>query len=177
MKTYSIRPATPEDCPAIAVVQVDSYRAAYAGLFPQAYLDQFSYEDQARDWLTWMQKKPDDILLVAVTPENEVRGYMLARYQPEIYPGYDGELIALHVRPPLKGEGVGRALLRSAVEALVAKGSTKVMLWTLRGNPIRSWYERLGGTLLAEKRDWWDDWEMVEVAYGWEDVPALLQRL
>ena len=42
-----IREATAADSPGLARVQVDSYRTAYAGLFPQAYLDRFSYEELA----------------------------------------------------------------------------------------------------------------------------------
>ena len=38
----------------IARVQVDSYRAAYAGIIPQRYLDQFSYEEQEQDWRDWI---------------------------------------------------------------------------------------------------------------------------
>jgi len=34
-----IRPATLEDCPAIAKIQVGSYRSAYVDLFPKVYLD------------------------------------------------------------------------------------------------------------------------------------------
>ena len=35
-----VREAVPEDSPGIARVQVDSYRTAYAGLFPEPYLAQ-----------------------------------------------------------------------------------------------------------------------------------------
>ena len=45
-----VRQARPVDCPGIARVQVDSYRTAYAGLFPEDYLAQFSYEEQAQEW-------------------------------------------------------------------------------------------------------------------------------
>ncbi|MFU8773596.1 MAG: hypothetical protein ACNA8H_14410 [Anaerolineales bacterium] len=40
--------ATIEDSAGLARVQVDSYRTAYAGIFPQAYLAHFTHEEQ--DW-------------------------------------------------------------------------------------------------------------------------------
>ena len=48
------------------------------------------------------------------------------------------------------------------------------MLWALQGNPVRQWYERLGGKVLGEKSYPVGDWEIVEIAYGWETITALL---
>jgi hypothetical protein len=39
----NIRPAVLDDCPALARIQVDSYRTAYAHIFPQSYIDHFTY--------------------------------------------------------------------------------------------------------------------------------------
>ena len=41
-----IRQATQEDCFDIAKVQVDSYRTAYRDIFPTAYLEHFTYQEQ-----------------------------------------------------------------------------------------------------------------------------------
>lgn len=177
MIRFTIRPAVPADAAGIARVQVDSYRSAYRGFFPQTYLDLFSYEEQAGDWERWMVNAPCDLLLVAESAEEQVIGYALARAQRGIHTGYDSEIIALHMLPALKGRGIGRALMHRTVTLLIERGCRSTMLWTLQGNPVRSWYERLGGVLIGEKRDWWDDWEMVEVAYGWTDLPALKGRL
>lgn len=169
-----IREALLKDCPGLARVQVDSYRTAYAGLFPEPYLAQFSYEEQAQDWRAWLATHPDDLLLVAPLPDDQVIGYLLARAQPDIHPGYDAELLAMHVRLPDQGRGVGKALLRAAVERLEERGCQSVMLWTLKGNPVRQWYERLEGQVLGEKSFQIDDWEIVEIAYGWETISTLL---
>jgi hypothetical protein len=45
-------------------------------------------------------------------------------------------------------------------------------LWVLEDNgPARRFYERLGGTPIAEKRG-----GLVEVAYGWSDLRRLSER-
>ena len=168
-----IREALPEDCPGIARVQVDSYRTAYAGLFPDSYLAQFTYEEQTQDWQEWLITHADDLLLVAISPEGQVAGYLLARAQPDIYPGYDGEILAMHVRQPEQGRGIGSELLQAAAAGLEGRGCRSVMLWTLKGNPVRKWYERLGGKVLGEKRFQVDGWDIVEVAYGWEELAVL----
>jgi hypothetical protein len=46
----NIRKATIVDSAGLARVQVDSYRTAYAGIFPPAYLDHFTYEEQEQDY-------------------------------------------------------------------------------------------------------------------------------
>jgi hypothetical protein len=48
------------------------------------------------------------------------------------------------------------------------------MLWTLEGNPVRRWYERLQGKVIGEKSFRIDDWDIVEIAYGWQTMSTLL---
>lgn len=170
---HLIRPAVPADCAGIARVQVDSYRCAYAGFFPPTYLEQFSIEEQEQDWLRLLDTHPEDILLVAEKPEHQITGYVLAVARPEIYPGYDAELVALHVNKTFQRGGAGKALVHRAVELLIERGYRSVMLWTLRGNPIRGWYERLGGECIGEKQEDIDGWTVVEMAYGWKDILSL----
>jgi ribosomal protein S18 acetylase RimI-like enzyme len=170
---FLIRPAVPVDCAGIALVQVDSYRCAYAGMFPPTYLEQFSTKEQEQDWLRLLAERPEDILLVAETPEHKITGYVLAVARSEIHPGYDAELVALHVNKAFQRGGAGRALVHRAVELLIERGCRSVMLWTLRGNPTRGWYERLGGECIGEKKDDIDGWTVVEVAYGWKNIFSL----
>ncbi len=162
-----IRPARPTDCRGIAEVQVNSYRTAYAGIFPPSYLAAFTVAEQEQDWQNWLADHPNDILLLAVTPEEEVVGYILARAEPNIYPGYDAEILALHVMPAAQHKGIGQALWQKAVADLHELGACSFMLWTVKNNPVRNWYEGLQGKLIAEKSYPADGWEIEEVAYGW----------
>lgn len=168
----TIRNASIEDCPSLAKTQVDSYQNSYAGLLPPNYLSHFTYEEQEQDWIELLQSGTSDILLVAVSEEN-VLGYVLARAKRDIFPGYDAEIIALHVQKPSQKQGVGTALLSTIVKELIDLNCKSLMLWTLKGNPTRQWYEKLGGALLAEKSDQIDDWIVNEVAYGWENAKTL----
>jgi ribosomal protein S18 acetylase RimI-like enzyme len=113
---------------------------------------------------------------VAVVEEN-VLGYVLARAQPDIFPGYDAEIIALHVQKPFQKQGIGKALFRTAAKRLMDASCKSTMLWTLKRNPTRHWYEKLGGIFLAEKSDEIDGWIVNEVAYGWNDITSLLAIL
>jgi ribosomal protein S18 acetylase RimI-like enzyme len=172
-----VRRAGAADCPGIAKIQVDSYRTAYAGSFPETYLQRFSYEEQEQDWLELLSANSGDVVLVAVSADEQVMGYALARAEIDVYPGYDAEILALHVGQRGQGRGIGTALLRATVAELREQGCSSVMLWTLLGNPVRRWYERLQGRLVDERSYRVDGWDVVEVAYGWESILTLLQAL
>ena len=64
---------------ALAAIQVDSYRTAYADVLSQEYLDRFSYEEQADDWRALLVAPEGDLLCVAETDaKREIVGYGLA---------------------------------------------------------------------------------------------------
>lgn len=73
--------------------------------------------------------------------------------QPPFDPGPGAILIDnLHVRPDLKGKGIGRALLADAMLRAQGAGLTSAYLSVLDGNHrARHFYERLGGRYAAEE--------------------------
>ena len=172
-----IRKGELKDCAGIARVEVDSYRSAYAGIFPDEYIDHFTYEEQEGDWQKWFESNKDEILYLAENQPEEICGYCLCKIKKDIYLGYDAEMVALHVNRKIHRQGVGSALLDKAMQELQIRGCASVMLWTLRDNPIRKWYERLGGKVIGEKKSDIDGCEIVEIAYGWEDIHHLAQSL
>ena len=174
---FVIRKAMPGDCRGLAEVRVDSYRTAYAGLLPQPFLDQFTYDEQEQDWVNLIQSASNEFVTVAVTADGRVVGYVLAKAEPDIFPGYDSEVVALHVRLSARSNGIGKALLRAALRGLAERHCASVMLWTLQGNPVRRWYERLQGAPLGEKRYRIDESEVVEIAFGWKSLSALDRTL
>jgi ribosomal protein S18 acetylase RimI-like enzyme len=173
-----IRPAHPDDSPQLAHIQVDSFRTAYAHVFPADYLSQFSYEEQEQDWRDLLAAPTSDFLLVAENESGEILGYALGR--PGLSPdtlGYEGELVSLHVRQSLHRQGVGRALVKAVAGRFKELGASSMMLWVLADNPACHFYEKLGGRLLPEQKAWGGNAEyglrVVEVAYGWSDWGVL----
>jgi ribosomal protein S18 acetylase RimI-like enzyme len=172
-----IRPATTDDSPGIARVQVDSYRTAYAGILPQPYLDLFTYEEQEGDWRALISEPGAQLLYVAHESDDSILGYALGAPEAPSHLPYDSELIALHVRPGYHGRGIGRSLISAMARALSEMGCRSLMLWVLTGNPARGFYERLGGKLITEQRVELGKedigFETFEVAYGWPDIEVL----
>jgi len=189
-----IRPATAQDAAALAQIQVNSYRTAYAGLMPADYLAHFTLEEQEQDWRDLLAEPTGDIVLVAESDGGEIAGYAVGRPGPVEVPAcragtglpagaYDAELVSLHVRRAVQKRGIGRALVRAMAQALQEQGCTSLALFVLVGNPACTFYERLGGQCVGKKR--WTisagqagtldefDFEVVETAYGWPEIATL----
>jgi ribosomal protein S18 acetylase RimI-like enzyme len=169
-----VRSATLDDCPAIARVQVDSYRGAYASLMPAEYLEAFTYADQEQDWRDWIEGT-DDILLVAENDQGIVVGYALAKKIIGEETNYDGEIMALHVDRSYHRRGLGRALMAEAARQLSEIGCRSLGLWVLEGNPATGFYERLGGHPNGEKFFEIEELRLRrrELGYRWDCMEAL----
>ena len=170
---FRIRVATIEDSLGIAHVQVDSYHTAYADVFPDSYLAQFTYAEECSDWQEIITAGGAQILLVADSPADGIVGYAFCKVGMGAFLGCDAELVAMHVCRTHQRRGVGRGLLRESVARLRAQGCRSMMLWTLIDKPAQAWYERLGGQRVDEKRYHVEACEIAEVAYAWEDLTAL----
>ena len=169
-----IRLAKTEDSAGLAKVQVDSYQIGYRGLLPDAFLDQFTYEEQTQDWIELLSESQTEPLYVAVDSENQVLGYALGRTLEN--EKYDCELRAVHVLKAHQRQGIATALFSATAKHYADIGCQSIMLWTMKKNSARAMYEKLGGKLVDEKTDTWDDGtQITEVAYGWENIQDLIR--
>jgi len=169
-----IRHAAIEDAESLARVQVDSYRSAYAGMLPDDYLAQFSYDEQERDWRELLASGEIDVLLVAENEAGQVAGYALGERLEG--PPYDCELVALYVRQADQGQGIGRSLIAAVAGEFRQQGCRSLVLWVLEANHYaRSLYERLGGQLVDRRWLELDETTVLdEVAYAWLDIKQLM---
>jgi ribosomal protein S18 acetylase RimI-like enzyme len=74
-----------------------------------------------------------------------------------------------------QGQGIGRRLIQSTVNGLLALNLASMLVWVLSNNPYQKFYERLGSVYLWEKSIQIGDTLLMEKAYGWEDIRALTQ--
>ena len=90
-----------------------------------------------------------DILLAGDGPDGlAVLRYRRAMWSPECY------LAELYVRPPLRGKGLGRALMERAIELAKERGADGMDLNTaVTDTAARGLYESLGFTNLEAQPD------------------------
>ena len=169
MTRLSVRRATPNDAPGIAVVHVTSWQRAYRGLLPQEFLDSLSVEARTR---TWTQNLEQPLLPGAATfvAEHDGRVIGFASVGPsrdeDAEPGA-GELWGLYLHPDHWGAGHGHALHAHAMDALTATGVTGATLWVLTTNKRARRFYELHGWVDDEqdKTAWVGDVRLEETRY------------
>jgi GNAT superfamily N-acetyltransferase len=161
-----VRPAVADDAGALAAVNVASWRAAYAGIMPDAYLDALSVEQRTASWARAIAN-PALRCLVAETHDGRVVGYATVGPDPED-DGPHGMLLMMYTLPDQWGGGAGPALMAASREALRGMCYAEAALWVLEANArARRFYERDGWREDGARRD--DD-------YGGVTLSALRYR-
>lgn len=168
--------ATEVDAGPIARVHVLAWQEAYRGILPDEFLASLSV-DRRRDM--WATQLADPALasgiFVIAAEEGEVLGFSSAGPARGEGTGFEGELYAIYLLAPHQRRGFGRALFHASADFLRRKGLRSMMLWVLKDNPTRGFYEHLGGVVFREQLIEIGGKQYVEVAYGWPDLAAILR--
>ncbi len=167
-ESFRVEPARADDLPAIATLQADSWRAAYRGILPDAALAR-----PLDDWLgaKWRPEALASHHVLVARGADATAGFAAFGR-----PGREGAFLDnLHVRPRLKGQGIGAALMAAVA---VAAGAGSLRLEVLeRNHAAREVYRRWGGQegRVFDERLLGHD--VTALVVRWDDAPALARRL
>lgn len=175
--TFTIRDLTLEDIPALAHILVTANRHAFRGLLPDETLE-FTEAESAANWRRFLVDEglPDgDFMLVAQTETGEVVGYIWGgpNWKEE---AFAGELRQINILPDFQGRGIGRLLTCHLARRFVEEGISSLRVETLKINPNRPFYERLGGVFVREFPYEGDVYTVPAYVYGWADIRTLLDQ-
>jgi ribosomal protein S18 acetylase RimI-like enzyme len=139
----SVREATLADVPALARVQVASWRSAYRGLLPEQVIEAQTEERRRALWQRVLGAG-DHGMLVAERAQQVIGfGQLMASRDPGAE--HTGEVAALYIDPEHWRSGAGRALLTACIERSRQRGDRALTLWVLSSNAAaRRFYERMG---------------------------------
>lgn len=161
-----IRRATPADYPAIAQLQIASWRDAYVDQLPKEYLGQPVVDDVTGRW-TGRKLAPKDILLVSEA-SGQINGFALIL---ALTPAYVDNL---HVLPEMRGQGIGSKLLKSAARALITQGRNSLCLTVITTNyAALGFYEALGGVRGPERAELMYQQNVAAYPIVWNDLSGL----
>ncbi|CAH0160365.1 hypothetical protein ROS9278_00943 [Roseomonas sp. CECT 9278] len=131
------RAATAADADAVADLLTESWRQSYAALLPADLLRDRLPALHRAFWREHFAAPRPGIVLLA-EDDDGLRGFCATWLD-----GSEAYVDNLHLRPGLRGGGLGRALLGRAVAAV---GAPRVALTIIDGNDgALRFYERLGG--------------------------------
>jgi ribosomal protein S18 acetylase RimI-like enzyme len=172
MDEMTVRLARPTDARAIARLDVETWRTTYAGVLSPNYLVGLSERRREIGWRMAIMREPRDVR-VAIDVTGTVVGFgSCGPSRGERH--FPGEVFTLYVGPDRQNQGIGRRLLIALFRRLVTSGLDAAIVWVLRENPARFFYERVGGRLVSHKPIPVGGSRVEALAYGWPDLPAYL---
>lgn len=167
-----IRKAGVEGARGIAEVHVDSWLSTYRSIVQDAYLNSLTYDSREESWRRGLV---NDSVFVAEDGNGRITGFATGgKERSGDYPAVAGELYAIYLRKDCQTKGAGRALTAAVAADFLANGLDSMLVWVLKDNPSRGFYEKLGGILLDEKTITIAGEPLPEVAYVWEDMRPLV---
>ncbi|QMU78783.1 GNAT family N-acetyltransferase [Streptacidiphilus sp. PB12-B1b] len=146
-----MRDATAGDVSDVLRLRAASWRAAYAGIMPPAYLDAMNTDpgELTRALRRFEQNPAGRHCLLAQREGRSIAFVMCGPERPmpeQLRTGERrGEVYALYAHPDAWSTGAGAALLTAARRRLLADGFGQHVLWVLEANARgRAFYERRG---------------------------------
>lgn len=167
-----IRPAQLGDAGPIARLDVETWQATYAGILGTPYLAGLSPARREGGWANLLRRDPSSVR-VALSPDGDVVGFGscgASRGERD----FTGEVFTLYVAPDWQNQGIGRSLLLALFARLVGQGHSSAVIWVLRENPARFFYQRLGGQEVRRKLLPFNGSDVAASGYGWRDLPDYL---
>jgi ribosomal protein S18 acetylase RimI-like enzyme len=170
-----VREANIADAPAIAVVNVDTWRTAYRKIVPADYLASISYEKRETNWQEILSnvKNTGDFVCVAENDSGQIVGFAAGGCERTGKYVYQGELFALYILERYQRQGIGRKLVRAVATKLAESSFNSLMVWVLGDNSACRFYEFLGGKKVDEQQTSRAGTALKEIAYGWIDISVL----
>jgi GNAT superfamily N-acetyltransferase len=172
MSAIKIRAARTGDARRIARLDVETWRAAYAGILATPFLVGLSAQRREIGWSAVIEREPRDVR-VAVDEDGNILGFGSCGRNRE-GAEFAGEVFTLYVAPDWQNRGIGRLLLLALFERLVAQGCNSAIIWVLRDNPGRFFYQRLGGREVRHKGFTVGGKRIEAAGYAWRDLPRFL---
>ena len=143
-----IRRATADDADALARVHIDSWRAAYRGLVPDAHLDKLDYGKGGERFRQALAGQSEETYLAE--ENGEALGFVTVGgcRDADLDKEEAGEIWGIYLGPTHWRKGVGRSLCEFAERILQSRGYTVATLWVFRDNDqARRFYEAMGFTV------------------------------
>lgn len=142
-----VRTARASDAEGLALAQVASWRAEFAGLVPEAVIAELAsgeavgqFTERWRDAISAPPTSRHHVQVAVERPgDPEILGFAASgpATDEDLWPGSDGELYELHVVPAAAGDGHDQRLLHAVADTFAEDGFAAAYTWALAGDTAR----------------------------------------
>jgi ribosomal protein S18 acetylase RimI-like enzyme len=168
-----IREASRQDLFSIAKVQVDSNRTTYRGIMPEDYLNNLSYESKAKSWEERLFIEDNkEFMYVAEVDNANIIGFASAGLV-KTNELFDREINSIYILKEFQRQGIGRLLIKAIITEFIKNNVRSMIIWTLQDNPSRYFYQYLGGKIVDKRKIQRGGKELIQIAYGWDDIKCM----
>lgn len=175
-----LRPATPDDAAALARIHIAGWRASYAGLTGQDFLDALDESEWTAKWQGWLAAG-DMSVIIAHDDGGNPAGFIsfgkLKTAPPgmsPVRPLYAAEIYAIYILPDYWRQKLGRQLMDGAARTLKDRKVKSLCLWVVEKNARAvAFYKALGGQKCGSKTVEIGGHNLSEIAFGWRDTTPL----
>lgn len=165
------RRATRSDIPDVARVHVASWQGSFADIAPRDFLNEMTVEARIEKFRERACDEPYT-MLVAEHPSEGIIGF--ADFgNPVLDVGFDAQIFSFYFLPGFQRKGLGERLFRRCVAKMKEEGIETLCLDALEASPYRTFYEKMGGRIVARDGHNLDKTYFETVIYGWDDLKAL----
>lgn len=162
-ESYIIRPATPDDVPAIARVHVETFIETHGG--PGS-----TYQLRESQWREAFAKEDRNWFCFVIQRENgELVGFAKGVPHDGGVPGFAGELNKIYLLRRHHRQGLGRRLVGHVSRRFLDQGIGSMLLFGDARSPSNGFYEKLGAERL------FSDAGEFHGGYGWRDLRVLAE--
>ena len=169
-----VRHANESDASAIARVRAESWRVAYRGIVPDAFLNGMDIAGWADVYRRLLENSPEKMASLVAEADAKVVGMAAAGPNRDDDTPYSDELFMIYLAPGYWRRGIGQKLMQAITTWLIGQGMTSMIVWVLAENwPARRFYEALGGQYFAQRSTDIAGSPLPEVSYGWTDIAML----
>ena len=181
-RSISYRKANISDLNGIVKVNVDTWKTTYQGIILEEFLQTLSYEDKEKNWRQRLEKPTHGaIIYIAEKDFKEVVGFTLATLEKfdliatlSQAEKFTGQLCAIYVLKEFQSNKIGTELVKLVVKYFIENDIHDMIVWVLKDNPYRRFYEKLGGKYIGEQFLKIGGRDYIEIAYGWESIEDIL---
>lgn len=160
-----IRNAKISDVHQIAKVRNDTWKTTYKGIISDNYLEHLNDESKAQSCARFLNESNKYILVHEFDANKLINGFIQFG-TPNEDMEVDSEIYALYVLEEFQGQGIGKLLIKKAMELLKTNGMKTAILWVFQDNlNAKSFYEHIGGTRHKTKLIRIGDEEIISCSY------------
>ena len=163
-----IKPAKPEDAPAIARVNIASWQSTYRGLIAMRF------DEYLKKWNNIISRGEENFCFVAENESGEVIGYACGGENTHAKFSFRGELFAIYLLREYQGQRIGKKLFMRSIEEFKKRNIPSFLLFVLSSNThSRKFYESFKPDFTADEMITIDNGQYCDLCYGWSSLSIL----